>query len=78
MASIPKRRRLRSDSWDFFIPSDDRKSAKCKVCESETIIKTTNGSTTGLATHLKYRHNVSILSEGDVERGIYTIYNLLD
>lgn len=47
-------RKLFSSAWSYFIPSADRKSAKCRLCSSA--ISTAGGHTTGLIAHLRTQH----------------------
>lgn len=44
--------------WNHFTKTNDKSSAVCSICKKS--IKTEGGSTSGLHTHLKAKHNIVI------------------
>lgn len=44
-------------AWFYFLQNSQNEMAKCKKCQA--VIKTKGGSTKGLWTHLKTRHNIT-------------------
>ncbi|XP_038220906.1 uncharacterized protein LOC119838839 [Zerene cesonia] len=52
------KKRNPSSTWNYFLTSNDRQSAKCKICSR--IIKTAGSSTSGLHGHLRSRHKITI------------------
>ena len=51
--------------WFFFLNDEKGHSAKCKKCAK--IIKTAGGSTSGLHTHLKTKHDVILRKRDAIE-----------
>ena len=51
--------------WFFFLKDEKGHSAKCKKCAK--IIKTAGGSTSGLHTHLKTKHDVILRKRDAIE-----------
>lgn len=46
--------------WHYFLRSEDKKLDKCKEPMCQVIIKAVCGSTTGLVSHLRSKHNIDI------------------
>lgn len=44
--------------WHYFLRSEDRKLAKCKISTCQSIVKAAGGSTSGCQTHLRTKHNI--------------------
>lgn len=63
MPSCVKRRRLRSNCWEFFTTSADRTEAKCKICDA--IFRTPNGATSPLQKHLHAKHLLEMETDND-------------
>ncbi|CAG4953711.1 unnamed protein product [Colias eurytheme] len=52
------KKRHPSSTWNYFLTSSDRQSAKCKICSR--VIKTSGSSTSGLHGHLRSRHKIKL------------------
>lgn len=55
-----------SSVWHYFLRSEDKNLAKCKVCLCEKIIKTVGGSTSGMKTHLRTIHKIDLRQKTEI------------